>query len=189
MEESVLDDQEIVRKIVYEGDKELMEKLYNRYATKIYHKCISLTKDTNISKDLTHDILVKVFLNLSKYKGTASFSLWVHSITYNYCMDYFRKKKKLPITNVEEEAFNNISDDTEELELKKLKEFKLEQLEQLFEHLRPEEKVILLMRYQDGLSIKNISTTLNLKEGAVKMRLKRSRERLAKLVKQTKDYE
>ena len=45
------------------------------------------------------------------------------------------------------------------------------------------------MRYQDGLSIKNISTTLNLKEGAVKMRLKRSRERLAKLVKQTKDYE
>ncbi len=188
-EESVLDDQEIVRRIVHEGDKELMDELYNRYATKIYHKCISLTKDMNISKDLTHDILVKVFLNLSKYKGTASFSLWIHSITYNYCMDFFRKKKKLPVTSVEEEEFRNISDDKEELELKKLKEFKLEQLERLVEYLRPDDKVMLLMRYQDGLSIKNISATLNLKEGAVKMRLKRSRERLAKLVKKTKNDE
>ena len=42
--------------------------------------------------------------------------------------------------------------------------------------------MILMMKYQDGFSVKDISTMLDLGESAVKMRLKRSRDRLAELV-------
>ena len=73
-------DKEIVLKIVKEGKRELLNVLYNRYANKIYYKCISLTKDQETSKDLAHDIIVKVFLNIAKYKGTSPFSLWMERL-------------------------------------------------------------------------------------------------------------
>jgi len=182
-----IDDNELVRRIVQNGEKELLEDLYERYANLIFHKCISLTHDRDLSKDLTHDIMVKVLTNLSKFKGNSRFSLWVHAITYNFCMDYFRKQKKLPTVSFDAIEYQESASDNTELALKKLKEMRIEQLEHLFTKLRPDEKAILLMRYQDGLSIKEIAEALEKKEGAIKMRLKRSREKLSNLIKSDAD--
>lgn len=184
-----LSDKDIVHQIVKEGKRELLNVLYERYADKVYYKCISLTKDRETSKDLAHDILVKVFLNVAKYKGKSSFSLWVHSISYNYCIDYLRKKKRIRYTEYDEQHFENLSDD--ELELKQLKEIKLEKLEELLEEINPSDKLILLMRYQNDLPIRQIATMLEVSESAVKMRLKRARGRLARLYneKAKSDYD
>lgn len=182
--EEELDDKELVRRIVHEGEKEHLETIYEKYIDRIFRKCMTLTKDHDLAKDLTHDIMVKVLLNLSKFKGTAPFSLWVHSITYNFCMDYFRKQKKIPLAKYEEKHLENLPGDQSETIHQQLKELRLTELEEHFKHLRKEEQMILLMRYQDGMSIKQMAATLGLKEGAVKMRLKRSREHLSKSLKE-----
>jgi RNA polymerase sigma-70 factor (ECF subfamily) len=182
-----LSDWDIIQKIL-EGEKYLLEILYNRYATKVFHKCLSITKDRDISKDLSHDIIIKIFLNLVKFKGTADFSFWVYSITYNHCMDYLKKKKRIHFDDLASKSSTQISTDEIELEHKVLKELRLNQLELLFEELKADEKIILLMRYQDGMSVKEIATTLKVGESAIKMRLKRSRDRLAELIKDT-EYE
>lgn len=181
-----LDDKQIIDMIVKQGKKELLEELYDRYADKVFFKCVSLSKNRETAKDLAHDIMVKVFLNLSKYQGRSTFSMWVYSITYNHCMDHLRKAKRTKFESFDSHEYKEISDDQDELEEKLLTELRLNQLESLFELLNPEEKLIILMRYQDGMRIKKIAQTLSLNEGAVKMRLKRTRERLAKLVKQNK---
>ena len=64
-----------------------------------------------------------------------------------------------------------------------LQELQLDQLEILFRQLKGDDKIILLMRYQDSMSVKQIAATLGIGESAVKMRLKRSRDRLAELLK------
>ncbi|MEZ5042461.1 MAG: RNA polymerase sigma factor [Saprospiraceae bacterium] len=178
-----LSDAEIIQIILDQGKKELLEILYDRYAAKIYYKCLGITGNTEISKDLTHDILIKIFINLSKFRGASDFSLWIHSITYNYCMDYLRKKKKMQVEKFEVKDFDYPSMDEIELENKILADLKLSQLEILLQELKPEEKIILLMRYQDSMSVKQIAQTLIISESAVKMRLKRSRDRLAELLK------
>lgn len=182
-----LSDAEVIKLILENGKKELLEILYERYSDKVYHKCLSITKDREVSKDLAHDILVKIFLNLNKFKGKSTFSLWVHSITYNYCMDYLRKQKRLNFQVYDTEAYDQLSTDEIELENKILADLKLSQLEVLFEELKAEDKIILLMRYQDGMSVKQIALSLAISESAVKMRLKRSRDRLAELLKETLD--
>ncbi len=185
-ENNTLEDKEIINLIVKKGKRELLEVLYDRYSDKVFYKCVSLSKNRETAKDLAHDIMVKIFLNLSKYKGQSKFSMWVYSITYNHCMDYLRKNKKIKTESFESHEYKEISDDNEDLNQKILTELRLNQLEKLFELLDPEEKIILLMRYQDGMRIKKIAQTLSLNEGAVKMRLKRTRERLAKLVNENK---
>jgi RNA polymerase sigma factor (sigma-70 family) len=176
-----LADEQVVERIL-QGEQQLLEVLYDRYSKKIYHKCLSLLKDSEAAKDCTHDIIVKVFMNLSKFQGRSAFSLWVHSISYNYCMDYLTKQKRLDFSDYTENIYDNVASDDESLESKILQDAQLTQLEQVFEHLNPDEKILLMMRYQDGMSVKDIADSLNIGESAVKMRLKRSRDRLGDLI-------
>jgi RNA polymerase sigma-70 factor (ECF subfamily) len=176
-----LADEQVVERIL-KGEQQLLEVLYDRYSGKIYHKCLSLIKDREAAKDCTHDIMVKVFMNLANFKGKAAFSLWVHSISYNYCMDYLTKQKRLDYSDYTENIYENVANDDASLEDKILQDAQLTQLEAVFEELNADEKIILMMRYQDGMSVKDISDSLGIGESAVKMRLKRGRDRLADLI-------
>ena len=59
-----------------------------------------------------------------------------------------------------------------------MEELSYEKLMVIFEKIHPEEKALLLMKYQDGLSIKDIAQSLVISDDAVKMRLKRARSRV-----------
>ncbi|MFM2268288.1 MAG: hypothetical protein RL757_1729 [Bacteroidota bacterium] len=176
-----LTDEEIVIRIL-EGEQQLMELLYDRYSAKIFHKCLSLIRDREAAKDCTHDIMVKVFLNLANFKFRSAFSLWVHSISYNYCMDYLQKQKRLDFSDYTDSEYETVANYDEELENKVLHDVQLTQLEAVFEYLNPDDKLLLMMRYQDDMSVKDIADSLKIGESAVKMRLKRSRDRLADLL-------
>jgi RNA polymerase sigma-70 factor (ECF subfamily) len=62
-----------------------------------------------------------------------------------------------------------------------LTEINYDKLKIILELIHPEEKALLLMKYQDSLSLKLIATSLAISEDAVKMRLKRARARVVYL--------
>lgn len=184
---SELSDKDLVNNILHATDKklqrQLQEDLYGRYIQKVYFRCVGIVKDKNIAQDLAHDIMVKMFLNLSKYLGKAPFGSWVFSITYNHCINHLRKEKKLKLDDLDA-LKDQIPNDNKASEEKQLLELQLTRLEEIFEKLKEDEKLILLMRYQDGMSIKMIAGNLKISESATKMRLKRSRDHLAKFLKE-----
>lgn len=187
-----LSDAELIKKILAEKNKKLkrsyQEDLYGRYVQKVYFRCLSIVKNKDTAKDLAHDIMVKMFLNLSKFKGESPFGGWMFSITYNHCINYLRKAKKLRVDDLDEIEEQLVFDETESNE-KELLEVKLNYLEEAFQLLKEDEKLILLMRYKDGLSVKMISKNLKIGESAVKMRLKRSRDHLGKIIKELDNEE
>lgn len=63
-------------------------------------------------------------------------------------------------------------------------EVSLQILDQLLDTISPEEKLLLLLKYKEKHSIKDIQTSLNLSESAVKMRLKRAKEKINALYKE-----
>ncbi len=168
-------DEEIVLLIINSGNKELFEVLYTRYFKKVKDKCFSFLKDSNLSEEFANDILTKAYEKIHGFKGNSSFSSWLYSITYNYCIDYLRLKKKLHYP--EWNNNNEIPEIIDEAEAD-FDEVNYENLLTIFEMIHPEEKVLLLMKYQDNLSIKHIAKTLRISEDAVKMRLKRARSRV-----------
>lgn len=173
-------DAEIIKEIIA-GKRVLLNELYNRYASRIYYKCLSIVKETNLAQDMCHDVFIKVSLNLHKYKGTADLSFWIYAITYNHCITYLRKEKRIRFDTIDKK-FD--SEDYSDLELteKNIHDLKLTQLKKHIKKLKPDEEIILLMRYQDGMSVKQIATILQIGESAVKMRLKRCRDHLAELL-------
>ena len=168
-------DEEIVLLIINSGNKELFELIYLRYFKKVRDKCFSFLKDSKLSEEFANDILTKAYEKIHGFKGNSSFSSWLYSITYNYCIDYLRVKKKLhyPEWNSNNEIPEIIDESETDFE-----EASYENLLTIFELIHPEEKVLLLMKYQDNLPMKSIAKTLRISEDAVKMRLKRARSRV-----------
>ncbi|PAU92663.1 RNA polymerase subunit sigma-70 [Aliifodinibius salipaludis] len=174
-----LTDKELIRETIENADQRAFGELYDRYSHRVYNKCISFTNSKSEAEDLTHDIFLKVFLKLSTFKQNSSFYTWLYSITYHTCIDYTRGKSSnrqgivLSVEEIEEQrvkAFHSNSEDD-------LLQMKVEYLKKVLETLEPDDKMILLMKYQDDMSISEIQEVFDIGESAAKMRLLRARER------------
>ncbi|PLX11126.1 MAG: RNA polymerase subunit sigma-70 [Marinilabiliales bacterium] len=170
-----LTDKEIIEKIKSGESSQYFEVLYSRYHKKVLDKCYSFVKDKNLAEELTEDIFSKVYEKLSSFKQLSAFSSWLYTITYNHCIDYLRAKKKLHYPNWN--AKNELPEIIDELD-ESLNEITYENLLVVLEMIHSEEKALLLMKYKDDLSLKQISTALRISEDAAKMRLKRARARV-----------
>jgi len=167
-------DEDIVRIILATKSHEKYGILYDRYSTHVYHKCLTFVKDSDKAQDLTHDIFLKVFINLSKFNFKSKFSTWLYSISYNFCVDYVRKNSKMTFES--EEVLDNISDDEDDdANEKELLSIRAKRLQKVLDILPPESKMILLMKYQDDMSIADLMIAFKMKESTIKMRLKRAK--------------
>jgi len=177
---SEMKDMEVIEYYLETQDPMCFSLLYGRYAGKIYSKCISLLKEESLAQDATQEIFMKVFTNLSRFAERSKFSTWVYSITYNYCIDFLRRRKKQQdVFSDEMEKAADVADDDVSDEV--LLAMEVRQLKAVLEQIPVDDKAILLMKYQDELSIKEIADMLDKSESAVKMRLKRAKEKAQSL--------
>ncbi|NND09221.1 MAG: RNA polymerase sigma factor [Saprospiraceae bacterium] len=170
-------DEELLLQIPSGQKQEVLTILYKRYEKRIYFKALTLVKDRQLAQDLTHDIFIKIFTKLVQFKGTSAFSLWVHSITINTCLNHMKRTRKAIFHEFDagdEEHF----EDNRDSEDKMLKEIKINQLEEIISTLGQGEQLLIMMKYVDGMSIREMEEILDLGESAIKMRLKRIRDKI-----------
>jgi RNA polymerase sigma factor (sigma-70 family) len=169
-------DSELIALYLQEQNTSYFTHLYNRYKGKVFAKCISMLNDEGLARDAMQDIFIKILLNLSRFTEQSSFSTWVYSITYNYCIDMIRKKKKVPLLFTED--VGKMSHETEvEIPDSVLLEMKQERLAVVLERLPPGDKAILMMKYIDDLQIKDIGDVLGKTESAIKMQIMRAKQK------------
>ncbi|WP_306642278.1 RNA polymerase sigma factor [Sanyastnella coralliicola] len=178
-----LSDEEIVKIVVEEKSHDDFGILYDRYAEKVYHKCISFVKDTDLAQDLAHDIFIKTFVNLSRFTHKSRFSTWLYSLTYNFCIDYLRKNNKVRYES--DDQLVNIPNDEDDRNEKELLSLKASRLASVLDLISPDDKAILLMKYQDDMSVKDLEAALEISESAVKMRVKRARAKAVETYRKT----
>jgi len=171
-------DEELVKLYLETQNVAYFNLIYKRYSGKIFGKCLSLLKHEDEAEDATQDVMMKILLNMSKYSGRSRFSTWIYSITYNYCIDFIRRKKKDPSVYVDDFLDNmDVEDDVEDTFLL---EMNVKRLKIILEEIPTSDKSILLMKYQDEMSIKEIGQILDKSESAIKMKIKRAKQKFKK---------
>ncbi len=175
----ILTDEELVSKIITDKDTELFEVLYEKFSKNIYNKCYSFVRNEEEAKDLTQDIFLKLYLKLPCFEGRSKFSTWVYSFTYNHCVNYVSRNrfKKYEKRLGDTYDIENYSEDKEEPN--SLHESTRRRLSNALKEMSEDDRSILVLKYQKDLSIKNLENILGIGASAVKMRIKRARERLA----------
>lgn len=175
-------DEELVQFIVHNGNTNLFGLLYDRYAQKVYNKCLGFAESQDAAEDLTQEVFVKLYLNLKKFKGESKFSTWLYSFVYNHCVNYYKSlaRKRRFEENVEDEyEYGNIVD--EEISDSEIFSLAVDKLQKALQVLDPDDKIVLLMKYQEDKAIKEIATILELGESAVKMRLHRAKKKIVEI--------
>ena len=127
--------------------------------------------------------MMKILMNMSKFSGKSRFSTWIYSITYNYCIDFLRRKKKDKSVYVDD-LLENL-DVEEEVNDSFLLEVNVKRLKSILQVLPSGDRAILLMKYQDEMSIREIGGLLEKSESAIKMKIKRAKQKFRKTYKET----
>lgn len=175
-----MSDEEIIDKYRENANTRYFDVLYTRYSDKVYAKCVSMLKDEGRAEDAVQDIFMKILVSISKFKGNSKFSTWLYSITYNFCIDKIRRKRKERSLVQEVDDLSNLEGVTDDVDDDELLEASVKQMKIILERLKAADKAVLLMKYQDELSIKDMTLVLDMSESAVKMKIKRAKEKFRK---------
>lgn len=178
---SDLTDLELVERITKDNNTMLFGVLYDRYAKMVYNKCYGFARSEDEAEDLTQDVFLMLFIKLKSFQGRSKFSSWLYSFTYNFCVNYVNRNKERkmrdqssPIEHSEYKLSEDVSDDS-------LFEMRSDKLKKALDLIDPDDKKILLLKYQDDVSIKELQELLEIGESAVKMRLKRAKARILEI--------
>ena len=73
------------------GDSLAFEKIYRRHYRRVYALCLRMVQDPTLAEDLTQEVFVNLFTKIGSFRGESQFTTWLHRMTVNQVLMYFRK--------------------------------------------------------------------------------------------------
>ncbi len=154
--------------------------LIDKYSKPVYNIALNFCRNPEDASDITQEVFIKIYKNISKVDENFNFSSWVIRISKNHCIDHWRKNKKNR-NNIEfsEKTFGEENSPEGNFQ----KESDIIYLRKMISKLKPESRMLIVLRDIRGYSYKEISEIMNIPEGTVKSGINRARIKLAKLYK------
>ena len=164
-----------------EGDGDSFRALYNHYIEPIYRFVYLKVTNREEAEDLTHEVFLSSWQNLSSYKSRGTpFGSWLYRIARNKVIDHYRTRKpKVSLDLIEEEAGPAIESSESALDL----DLDIRRVKGFFHKLTSVEKDVTIMRFIEGLSHEEIAAALGKSEGAVRLIQHRALNALRDLLK------
>ncbi len=160
--------------LISKGDTSAFDDLYARYSTRLLHYFLRMLKgNEEKAQDFLQDIFLKIIEHPTRFDTGRSFSNWVFSVAHNMCKNEYRDLETRKLRANEPELNSTSHSDIDYLPLERKldqSEFKAALLKEL-EDFDEDQRSTFLLRYQENLSIKEISEVLECSEGTVKSRL------------------
>ncbi len=165
-----------------EGDHSAFEKLFYLCKDSVYNIALRFTGNRQDAEDLTQEAFIKIYFGLKNFRMESSFSTWVYRITANLCFDFLRRRaKRAAVEGPSEELREVPARGGDPLFLLTQKEL-ASKVEEAFEALKPDERLVLTLRVIERLPYKDIADILDCSIGAAKMRVHRAREAFRKKI-------
>ncbi len=68
------------------------EIIYQRYHRRTYALCLRMTNSQTEAEDLTQEVFIQLFRKVGSFRGDSAFSTWLHRLTVNQVLMYFRRR-------------------------------------------------------------------------------------------------
>lgn len=185
---STISDQHYIDKIL-QGDTNAFAVLVDRYKNMIFSLALQMVKNREEAEEVSQDTFIKIYSSLSKFKGDSKFSTWAYKVAYNTCLDRLKKNKKEDL-NISIDEFSAHLIKTMDNALSALEDKERKQTIQNCLNLLPgEESFLLTLFYFEDQNLEEIGKVMNISANNAKVKLFRSRQKLAMILRKQLDPE
>jgi RNA polymerase sigma-70 factor (ECF subfamily) len=188
MKTQIPSDKELVSSYL-KGNQISLEKLIQRHQNRVFAYILMVVKDKQLADDIFQDTFIKVIntVRSGAYKEEGKFIQWVMRIAHNLIIDYFRKSKRIPVVendNDDFDIFDTIKFTDPSIEEQMITDQIHDDVRKLIELLPPEQKEVLFMRHYSEMSFKDIAEQTDVSINTALGRMRYALINLRKLIKE-----
>lgn len=164
--------------IDFDNLEDSISKIYRQYYSDVFRFLLCFSGNQNDAEDCTQEVFIRVLNHLSNFDESKNLKTWIFSIAKHVAVDHYRKKRFLSF--FKDGFFKQIvSIDKEPQELLEHNEMK-KNIHGAISKLRPNYRVVVILRGINELSIKETSEVLQCSESKVKVDYHRALKELKK---------
>lgn len=151
---------------------------YEEYSDPLFRHCFYRVSEREVALDLTQETFVKTWEYVASGKEVGNLRPFLYKVANNLIIDYYRKKKSDSLDALQEGGFDVQSDDAERILVASEGRHALQALGMLEEKYRQ----VVVMRFVDELTPREIAEIIGESENAVSVRINRSIKKLKELL-------
>ena len=156
------------------------EQIVAEHSQRVYRLAYRLSGNQQDAEDLTQEVFIRVFKSLGNFQP-GSFEGWLHRITTNVFLDQVRRKKRIRMDHMGEEAATYADTSDFSSPERGYEHLNLDyDIQEALDKLAPEYRVAVVLCDIEGLPYEEIAATLGIKLGTVRSRIHRARAQLRK---------
>ena len=165
------------------GDEMAFRELIDQYQSKVCRLAYGILRNRDDADEIAQQVFVKIYFSVKSFDARSSLYTWIYRIAVNECYQFLRKNR-LKLSYESNSAENIIS-----VRVQMARDprptcdrvvVQRDLLNRLLERLPEEERHLLLLKELEGYSVAQLSEETGLNENTIKVRLFRTRRRLAK---------
>jgi RNA polymerase sigma-70 factor (ECF subfamily) len=176
----MLDGEEKLVKLAVTGNSSAFGELYDHYQPMIYRFVAVKVSRREEAEDITHQVFMSAWQNIRSYEHRGHpFSSWLYRIARNQIVDFYRARRNdVALDAIDPEYFvaPASADFTVPLKLE------MEAVRRAMGQMKPDYQDVIIMRFIEDLSLKEVAGALGKTEGAVKLMQHRAMNELKKLL-------
>jgi RNA polymerase sigma-70 factor (ECF subfamily) len=167
------------------GDRDAFRTLFETYKNRVYSVALRFAGDEATAMDIAQDTFVKLFSCIRDFRGESGFETWVYRMVVNSCLDRKRRERRwLPMADEFLSTLRAQGDALAEMLRTELSR----RVQAAVNRLTPDLKMVVVLRYTEGLAYHQIAEVMGCSEGTVASRLNRAHkaleQRLARINKE-----
>lgn len=160
---------ELLLPAISAGKQEAFDELYRRYSARLFRFFLNQLKNNrSLAEDFTQETFIKIFQAAERFDTEKKFSTWAFFIAHNILRNHWRNASKRTTSDLDD-AVEIPSNDEYLSSLDKDKFYS--SLEEALLALKPGHRTCFILRYQEDLSMKEISEICQIPEGTVRSRI------------------
>ena len=169
-------------KEILSGKTEHYEYFLDCYSQQVFVLVDRIVSCQEEAEELTQDVFLKAFQQLSSFKAESSFSTWIYRIATNTALSAIRKRKN-EVIRLDDSVFANLSDTQVDEALEDDSEEQLQRLQRAMEQLEADERALITLYYMEEKPLAEVAFIMGFTEANVKVKLHRIRKKLYIFIK------
>ncbi len=158
------------------GDRDAFRALFETYQDKVYSIALRYAGERAVALDIAQEVFLKLLHHIKDFRGDAGFETWLYRLVVNQCLDHRRRGRRLML--LVKGLLNGLPSAKESAYEELLRSEVQEQVRRGIGRLRPEMRMVVALRYTEGLGYEQIAEILGCSTGTVASRLNRAHKAL-----------